>query len=78
MLREQLSPVVIGLGKPSLVNPGDANCDGSITSIDAALILQFTAGLLTALECDGDANNNGVVDSIDAALVLQRTAGLLA
>ena len=56
---------------------GDANCDGTVTSIDAALILQFTAGLLAGLSCNADANANGSVDAIDAALVLQFTAGLL-
>ena len=56
---------------------GDANCDGELTSIDAALILQFTAGLLDGLACNADANSNGSVDAIDAALVLQFSAGLL-
>jgi alpha-tubulin suppressor-like RCC1 family protein len=56
---------------------GDANCDGILSSVDAALILQFTAGLLDDLPCNGDANADGRVDAIDAALVLQFTAGLL-
>ena len=58
---------------------GDANCDGAVNSIDAALILQFGAGLLDSLPCEGggDVNGDGEVTSIDAALVLQFTAGLL-
>ncbi len=58
---------------------GDANCNGAVDSIDAALILQLTAGLVGSLPCqqNADVNGNGSVDSIDAALVLQFTAGLL-
>jgi hypothetical protein len=58
---------------------GDSNCDGNVNSIDAALILQNTAGLLGTIPCaDGaDADNNGTVNAIDAALVLQFSAGLL-
>jgi len=58
---------------------GDANRNGAVTSVDATLILQHGAGLLTALPCPngGDANRDGRVDAIDAALVLQFDAGLL-
>lgn len=58
---------------------GDANCDDTVNSIDAALILQRVAGLLGALPCPAgaDANDDGQVNSIDAALVLQYVAGLL-
>jgi len=58
---------------------GDSDCSGSVNSIDAALILQNSAGLLANVPCaDGaDANHDGSINSIDAALVLQFTAGLL-
>ena len=58
---------------------GDANCDGIVNSIDAAFVLQFTAGLLGSLPCQdaADVNGDGEVTSIDAALILQFTAGLL-
>ena len=58
---------------------GDASCDGNVNAIDAALILQFSAGLLGALDCQdaADVNNDGAINSIDAALILQFTAGLL-
>lgn len=58
---------------------GDANCNGSVNAIDAALVLQISAGLLDVLSCEdnADVNGNGSVDSIDAALVLQFVAGLL-
>ncbi len=57
--------------------PGDVNCDGSVSSIDAALILQLDAGLLDSLPCaqNADLNGDGESNSIDAALVLQRVAG---
>ena len=70
------SPVEVGL-VPAL--SGDANCDGRTNSIDAALVLQFVAALLSALSCpDGaDVNGDGLVNAIDATLILQYSAGLL-
>ncbi len=58
---------------------GDSDCNGSVNSIDAALILQNVAGLLANIPCPGgaDADDNGNVNAIDAALVLQVSAGLL-
>ncbi len=58
---------------------GDANCDGLVNAIDAALILQYGAGLLPALPCPqaADANHDASINSIDAALVLQFVAGLI-
>lgn len=58
---------------------GDVNCDGSVTSIDAALVLQLIAGLVGSLRCQqhADTNEDGSVNAIDAALILQLTAGLL-
>lgn len=57
---------------------GDANCDGSGDSVDAALVLQFDAGLLTSLACEAaaDVDGNNTINSVDAALVLQTIAGL--
>ncbi len=59
---------------------GDANCYGGVDAIDAALVLQMTAGLLPAVGCPAaaDADGDGDIDAIDAALVLQFVAGLLA
>jgi len=58
---------------------GDANCDDAINSIDAALILQYGAGLLSTVDCPvgADANNDDQINALDAALVLQYVAGLL-
>ena len=62
-----------------VIEPGDVNGDGDISAIDAALILQFDAGLLDSLPYPGsaDVSGDGNVNSIDAALVLQFTAGLV-
>jgi hypothetical protein len=59
--------------------PGDGNCDGQVNSIDSALILQLSAGLLPQLPCQGNAevSGDGQVNSIDSALILQFTAGLI-
>ncbi len=58
---------------------GDVNCDRSVNSIDAALVLQLGAGLVSSLACGSaaDANHDGRVNSIDAALILQYSAGIL-
>jgi uncharacterized cupredoxin-like copper-binding protein len=72
-------------GKPATPTPtpagltGDANCSGTINSIDAALVLQFAAGLIASLSCqqNADANEDGTTNSIDAALILQFDAGLI-
>lgn len=58
---------------------GDVNGDGIINPIDAALVLQFSAGMLPALPSfeRGDVNQDGTVNAIDAALILQFAAGLL-
>ena len=59
---------------------GDANGDGDVTSVDAAIVLQFVAGLLDSVGCPvcADANQDGDVTAIDATLILQFVAGLLA
>ncbi len=58
---------------------GDVDCDGQVTSVDAALMLQYGAGLLSHLGCqqNGDINRDGQINSLDALLVLQYVAGLL-
>ena len=51
----------------------DVNCDGATNTIDALLVLQFSAGFITQLPCAdrGDVNNDGRIDPIDAAIILQ-------
>ena len=58
---------------------GDANCNGEVNAIDAAIVLQINAGLLRAPSCaeNADVNQDGSIDSIDAALILQRVARLI-
>ena len=60
-------------------NLGDVNCDGNVNAIDAALILQKTAGLIDTLACHdaGDVNDDNLLNAIDAALMLQYDAGLI-
>lgn len=62
---------------PCLV--GDVDCNGVVSVIDAALILQFNAGLLDELRCRGVANvdDEQGIEAVDATLVLQFVAGLL-
>jgi parallel beta-helix repeat protein len=59
--------------------PGDVDCDGSVSSIDALLVLQLTARLAASLPCHtkADVNGDGSANSLDAAFILQRVAGLI-
>jgi hypothetical protein len=59
--------------------PGDVNCDGRVNAIDAAYVLQYSAGLISGLPCQtkADVNQDGHINSIDAALILQYGAALL-
>ncbi len=58
---------------------GDVDCTGETNSIDAALLLQLTAGLVDSLACGGvaDVNEDGAVGATDAALILQFDAGII-
>ena len=78
--RSNYSDVVFGTATSLTTAPvGDADCSGDVTSIDAALVLQLTAGLLTSLSCEefADADGDGELTSIDSALILQHVAGLI-
>jgi hypothetical protein len=54
------------------------NDDGSVNSVDAALILQLEAHLISSLinSPSADVNHDGHVNSVDAALILQFEAHL--
>ena len=65
---------------PTAAPPGgDANCDGSVNAIDAALILQLGAALVPGVPCpsEADVSGDGEINAVDAALVLQIVAGLI-
>ena len=59
--------------------PGNADCTGHTDSVDALVILQYEARLVSSLRCQelADVNRDGRVDAIDALLILQYVAGLL-
>ncbi|MCH7699553.1 MAG: S8 family serine peptidase, partial [Chloroflexi bacterium] len=59
---------------------GDVDCDRIVTSIDAALVLQFSAALIQELPCEAgaDVNEDGHVDARDAAFIMRMQAGLIA
>lgn len=70
----------VGLATSFLVVPvGDADCSGSVTSVDATYVLQTSARLLLEAPCSSaaDANRDNAVQSTDATLILQYGAGLL-
>ncbi len=68
------------LPTPLLQLFGDASCDGLVNAVDALLILQFSAALLSPLPCGDnvDVNLDGLVDVIDATLILQLGVRLIA
>ncbi len=61
---------------PGEPDDGDANKNGTTDSIDAALVLQFIAGLTDPWP-NSDTNENGITNAIDVALILQFSAGLI-
>ena len=71
--------ITCGAEPPGVPGDGDASADGTTNSIDATLILQFSAGLLSSLNNPegADANLDGFINSIDATLILQFAAGLI-
>ena len=59
---------------------GDVNCDGEVQAFDAALTLQYSAGLIEFEEWQilaADVDGNGIIQAFDAALILQYSAGLI-
>ena len=58
---------------------GDVDCSGAVNAVDAALILQLSAGLIEDLPCakNADVNEDGDISAIDSTLILQFSAGLL-
>ena len=77
--RATATPTSLAPDTPAPALLGDVDCRGSVNAIDAALILQFVAGLLGSLPCldAADTNGSGNVNAIDAALILQFSAGLI-
>jgi hypothetical protein len=57
---------------------GDVDCDADADNVDAALVLQYDAGLIRSLPCaqNADVNGDDAIGSVDAALILQYEAGL--
>ena len=53
---------------------GDINGDGSVTSVDALMVLQMTVGNL-AETTPADVNGDGSVTSVDALMILQAVVG---
>jgi len=58
---------------------GDVNDDGRVDAIDAALILQYTAGITGSLPNapSGNVNSDASINAIDASLILQYSAGII-
>ena len=68
-----------GLHRIDLAVSGDANCDMTLSAVDATLVLQLEARLVDDVPCShiADVTGDGLVDSRDAVLILQFEAGLL-
>jgi hypothetical protein len=57
---------------------GDISQDDEINSIDAAIVLQYVAGLnYPDAFLKGDVNVDHIVDALDVLLILQHDAGLI-
>jgi len=80
------TPTATPTPTPTPTRPhGDVNKDGVVDSIDAVLLLQFSAGILFTWTLpfpftnigNGDVNEDGVANGLDAVLILQFHAGLI-
>ena len=63
-----------------LILYGDANCDGSVTSADAAIILRSLIGLSELIPrgvLNGDVNGDFEITAEDAAIILRYVVGLI-
>jgi alpha-tubulin suppressor-like RCC1 family protein len=71
----------VGVVDGPLYPAGDVDCDGVASSVDALLVLQLDAKLISSyfLPCqqNADANRDRNVNAIDATLILQYVAGLI-
>ncbi|MBC8312902.1 MAG: hypothetical protein H8E33_01465, partial [Candidatus Cloacimonetes bacterium] len=60
---------------------GDVNGDDNVSAYDAALVLQYSAGIISDWTDDqltaGDVNGDDNVSAYDAALILQYSAGII-
>lgn len=66
--------------KDSGILLGDVNLDGKVSSLDAAYVLRFDAGLHDLTDdqlARGDVNGDGRVNNLDAAYILRFDAGLI-
>ncbi|MCH7579033.1 MAG: hypothetical protein IIB22_02185 [Chloroflexi bacterium] len=76
--RPTFTPTAVPTPPPAVI-VGDVNCNRTANSVDATLILQFGAGLISALLCPegGDVNLDGRINVLDATLILQFEGGLI-
>lgn len=57
---------------------GDINGDNKVSAVDARIILQYVAGLITPEKTDSyDVNGDSKITAVDARIVLQIVAGLI-
>lgn len=57
---------------------GDVNGDDNVSAVDARIILQYVAGLITPENTDSyDVNGDSKITAVDARIVLQIVAGLI-
>jgi hypothetical protein len=70
---------LIGGEEPPL-EPGDVDGDGTLSSLDALLVLRYVLGLVDLTPAQiaaADVNGSGSVDSTDALMILRSVSGLL-
>ena len=80
VVRAEVPPTPEPTATPQpLILLGDVDCSEAVDSIDATLVLQLVAGLVTSLPCEDNANVNADqdVDSLDALFILFLVAGFI-
>lgn len=72
------SITVVAVEATGACQAGDVNDNGSITALDASMILQIVVGSLTPDDgesCAADFNDNGSITALDASAILQCVVG---
>lgn len=72
------TPTPVPTETPTPADDGDANGDGVTNAVDGALVLQYSAGMISSINQNADVNRDGRVDAVDTELILQFVAGLVA
>jgi len=78
--RQLADNVLVWMAPGYIPIPGDVSGNGTISALDAAMILQHLVGLITLpsdAQALADVSDDGTISAFDASLILERVVGLI-